>query len=97
MLSHWTTCAMAWFNVEGFGKVSSKSFTSPCNQTRTDLWTLPHPKKHFKVIEQGWLMFQQRCEPSKGRAWQQGANESNLNSAKWVTICLNGSKILSVS
>jgi hypothetical protein len=27
MLSHWTTYAMAWLNVEGFGKVSNKSFT----------------------------------------------------------------------
>ncbi len=31
LLSRQTTCAMAWFNVEGFGKVSSKSFTSTCN------------------------------------------------------------------
>jgi hypothetical protein len=31
LLSHWTTYAMAWLNVEGSSKVNSKSFTSPHN------------------------------------------------------------------
>jgi hypothetical protein len=31
LLSHQTTYAMAWFNVEGSGKVNVKSFTSTCN------------------------------------------------------------------
>jgi len=25
-------------------------------------------KKHFKIVEQGWLMLQQKCKPSKGHA-----------------------------
>jgi hypothetical protein len=36
-------------------------------------------KKGFKFIEQGWLMFQQECKPSKGHVLQQSANESNLD------------------
>jgi hypothetical protein len=35
-------------------------------------------KKLFKVVEQKWLMLQQKCELSKGQAWQQNVNESNL-------------------
>jgi hypothetical protein len=31
-------------------------------------------------------MLQQRCERSKGRAWQQGANESNLSWANWILM-----------
>jgi hypothetical protein len=31
LLLHPITCAMDWLNVERFGKVSNKSFTSPCN------------------------------------------------------------------
>ncbi len=38
-------------------------------------------KKRFKVIEQRWLMFQQKCKPNKGHAWQQNVDESNLAEA----------------
>jgi hypothetical protein len=45
-------------------------------------------KKCFKVVEQGWLMLQQRCEPRKGRAWQQGANESYLTWVSWILMTM---------
>ncbi len=48
--------------------------------------TLIFSKKGFKVIEQRWLMFQQKCEPNKGRAWQQNVDEFNLAEANYILI-----------
>jgi len=110
-LSHWTTCAMAWLNVERFGKMNNKPFTSlhnpNWNSFMNDPWNIASQffelrciyhnwmwyltkwlylnakcaffvqisksgiklfKKCFKVIEQGWLVLQQRCKPNKGCA-----------------------------
>jgi hypothetical protein len=33
-------------------------------------------------------MLQQRCEPNKGRGWQQGVNESNLSWASWILMMM---------
>ncbi len=43
LLSHWTTCVMAWLNVEKSNKVSIKSFTSPRNPNWNWLMNVASP------------------------------------------------------
>jgi hypothetical protein len=53
-LSHWTTCAMAWLNVERFGKVNNKSFTSLHNPNWNSFMNAASP---HEILQANFLNF----------------------------------------
>jgi hypothetical protein len=66
LLSHWTSYAMAWCNVEGFNKVNSKSFTSLRNPNYNWLMNIASP---HEILQANCLNFD-AYTTIEGDPWQ---------------------------